>query len=73
MGSQTNEFRRRIEAVINDCSMENESDTPDFILADYLKNCLEAFDRAVNARRNWHSKESTKGWCEPKEQPVSPK
>jgi len=27
-----------------------------------MKDCLDAFDNAVNARREWHSKENTKGF-----------
>ncbi len=49
-------FRKELEAAINRCSQENGSNTPDFILADYLANCLLAFDSAVNAREKWHSR-----------------
>ena len=47
-------LRERIQRAINCSSAENESDTPDFILAEYLTDCLQAFDKAVNARRKWH-------------------
>lgn len=43
-------FRKEIESLINRHSMENGSDTPDFILADYLVACLTAFDAAVKRR-----------------------
>ncbi len=46
-------FRKELQHVINKCSMENGSDTPDFILAEYLTDCLRAFDHAVFAKRNW--------------------
>lgn len=44
------EFRKELETLINRHSLENGSDTPDFILAQYLTDCLEAFDRASRAR-----------------------
>jgi len=34
--------------------MENASDTPDFILAQYLSDCLAAFDKAVRERERWY-------------------
>ena len=47
---EMNEFRSKIEHLVNSCSMENGSDTPDYILAEYLTTCLMAFDRATNRR-----------------------
>lgn len=46
------EFREELQRLLNRHSMENGSDTPDFVLADYLTDCLEAFDRAVRRRSN---------------------
>jgi len=43
--------------LINSHRIENMSDTPDFILANYLKNCLENFAEAVNARETWYGRE----------------
>ena len=43
-------FRKELEQLINKYSLENKSDTPDFILAAYLVRCLEAYDLAVKAR-----------------------
>ena len=34
--------------------METESNTPDFILAGYLDNCLEIFNLAVEARDKFY-------------------
>lgn len=48
-------FRRDLERLINKHSKENGSGTPDFILADFLINCLNAFDITVNRRREWYS------------------
>jgi hypothetical protein len=49
-------FRRELEHLINCQGMENGSNTPDFILADYLMSCLQAFDAAVERRERWHGR-----------------
>ncbi len=50
------DFRRELEELINQHSMENESNTPDFILARYLTDSLKAFDKAINAREAWYNR-----------------
>ena len=52
----TSQFRKELETLINCQSMENGSDTPDFILADYLTDCLESFDKAMQAREKWYGR-----------------
>lgn len=52
-------LRFDIEQVINVHSAENGSDTPDFILSEYLTDCLASFDKAVNAREKWYGREKT--------------
>lgn len=49
-----NEFRTELEKLINGHSKENESDTPDFILAEFLAGCLAVFDDAVCSRTKWY-------------------
>lgn len=49
-------FEADLEEIINKNSKENKSDTPDFILAQYLKRCLCAFDSAVNQREIWYGR-----------------
>lgn len=44
------EFRSELKQLINRHSMENGSNTPDHILADYLLGCLRSFDQATQAR-----------------------
>ena len=51
-------FQKRLEELINSCSMENGSDTPDFILAEYLRKCLQAFDDTVLARERWYGRDA---------------
>lgn len=48
------DFKRELEHLINKNSMEANSDTPDFILAEYLTNCLIAFDHATSRRDRWY-------------------
>lgn len=43
-------FRQELRSLINRFSMENGSDTADYILADYLMSCLDAFDTATRLR-----------------------
>ena len=43
-------FRKELEELINKYSMENHSNTADYILADYLMNCLESYHKAVIER-----------------------
>lgn len=51
------QFELRLEELINEYSMENGSDTPDFILARYLRNCLENFDASVKEREEWYGRQ----------------
>jgi hypothetical protein len=55
------EFVARLQNAVNCLSMENASDTPDFILAEYLCGCLENFDRAVIAREKWYGRDVGSG------------
>lgn len=50
-------LRAEIEASLNRYSIDTATNTPDFILSEYLIACLRAFDNAVNARDDWHRRE----------------
>lgn len=52
------EFQQDLQKLINKTSQENASNTPDFILAEYMQKCLEAFNHAVKAREKWYDKEN---------------
>lgn len=43
------ELERDLAKAINRNSRENASNTPDFVLAEYLVRCLEAYEAAVRA------------------------
>ena len=51
------EFRKELESLINSKSLENGSNTPDWILAEFLAGCLTTFDVAVNAREKWYGRD----------------
>jgi hypothetical protein len=43
-------FKKDLEELINKHCLENGSNTPDYILAEYMCHCLHCFERAVNLR-----------------------
>lgn len=49
-------FQSGLKNLINTYSKENGSDTPDFILAQFLIECLTAFDKAVKTRCDWYTR-----------------
>lgn len=53
--------------MINCHSKESGSNTPDFILAEYLKRCLENFDLTMAHRETWNAPRPIDG-----EVPVTP-
>jgi uncharacterized protein YabE (DUF348 family) len=55
------ECQREIATVLNRYCKENDSNTPDFILATYLMDCLNAFNSAVSSREKWYNIESKPG------------
>lgn len=56
-------LRGDLERLLNSHSAENGSNTPDFILAEFLMRSLEVWDCCVNERDKWASK---------REQPAQP-
>ena len=54
-------FQDELEELINRYCQENESNTPDFILAEYMKKCLDAFNESVHRREAWYGREAWHG------------
>jgi hypothetical protein len=48
-------FEEKLREIINQFSIEAESNTPDFILAQYMEGCLNAFNAAVKRRDGWYN------------------
>ena len=59
-------FEQKLRNLINTESMENGSDTPDFILARYLMACLMNFNTATKRRALWYTNDHSDG-TEPSE------
>jgi acyl carrier protein len=49
-------FQEKLTDLLNQHSIESGSNTPDFILAEYLQGCLRSFERATDARERWYGK-----------------
>lgn len=50
-------FEKDLTRLINCYSKENGSDTPDFILAQYMSGCLANFNATLQAREKWYGRE----------------
>jgi hypothetical protein len=65
-------FEKDLERLINYHSMENGSDTPDFILAHFMRDSLLLFNSTVQKREKWYGREiHQKGPCESTSTPQS--
>jgi hypothetical protein len=53
MATQIN-FEEELRKLINTFSLEPESDTPDFILVEYISGCLDTFNKAVTRNSTYH-------------------
>lgn len=49
-------FEVELRRLINRYSQENASNTPDWILAQYLRGCLSTFNVAVQQRETWYGR-----------------
>jgi len=43
-------FEKELTELINKHSLDSDSNTPDWVLAEYLTNCLRAYKLAVGDR-----------------------
>lgn len=56
-------LEKSIRELLNKCSRENMSNTPDFILAEYIMGCLELFEHTTNKRQQWYGQDKDHGLC----------
>lgn len=49
-------FQAELTTLINVHSLENGSDTPDFVLAEYLVSCLESYEKVIEDKKYWNPK-----------------
>jgi hypothetical protein len=47
-------FMRELTSLLNRHCYENESNTPDYLLADFVLRCLAAFNQATKERDGWY-------------------
>lgn len=52
---QKRSFEQGVRELVNTLSIENVSDTPDYVMAEYLFDCMAAYHKAVVERAE-HSK-----------------
>lgn len=48
-------FISELTDLINKHSKENDSNTPDFILASYINDCLLSYSNAIENRDRWYN------------------
>jgi len=53
------DLKRELTGVLNSFSCENASNTPDFVLAQFMLDTLSAFNTASQAREKWYGKRLT--------------
>jgi hypothetical protein len=54
-------LEQALERLLNTYSQENASNTPDFILAQYLLGCLDTWNAAIQRREEWYGREFKAG------------
>lgn len=47
-------FESELAALLNKYSLENESGSPDWVLASFLNSCLASYNTAVVNRQAWY-------------------
>lgn len=58
-GGQGMSFIDELKVLINKHSLENGSDTPNFILANFIAESIKAFDVSVVEREKWYGREKS--------------
>ena len=49
-------FEDELRKLINKFNMESDSNTPDYILSQYMFSCLISFNTATQQRETWHGR-----------------
>jgi hypothetical protein len=65
--SQRTSFEVELRTLLNRYDLEKGSDTPDFLLANYLVQCLAVFDATIAAREDWYHRPLNSVSSPPKE------
>lgn len=51
-----NDLEAALSAALNRFSAGNQSDTPDWILAQFLLGCLTAWNKGIQQREKWYGR-----------------
>jgi len=51
------DLQKDLKQILNKYSEENASNTPDFLLAEYLMRCLDTWNIVVTKREKWYGRE----------------
>lgn len=54
------QFERDLTSLLNRYSKENDSNTPDFLLAEHMIGCLKLFNAIVGKREKWYGRGKSK-------------
>lgn len=54
--AEQKEFESELTNLVNRYSLGSGSNTPDYILAQYIRNSLNDFNAAVNMREEWYGR-----------------
>jgi hypothetical protein len=56
-----NDLEHAVAEALNRFSAENPSNTPDWILAQFLLGCLAAWNQGVQQRETWYGRDARPG------------
>lgn len=51
-------FEQKLTTLLNEHGAENASNTPDWILAQYMLNALAAYNTATQQRETWYGRDA---------------
>lgn len=52
------DFEKELTDLLNRYSIDQKTDTPDFVLARYLNDCINSLSTMIDKRENWSSKDT---------------
>lgn len=52
-------LQQELASLLNRWSQERQSNTPDFVLAEYMLNCLAAWNKAMRDREKWYGRDGS--------------
>lgn len=61
----TTDLETELSALLNKHACEKESNTPDFLLADFLVGCLFVYNNTVQERAKWYGRMDKPGQSDP--------